>query len=197
MEDRRHGYPQSGDPIVVVLMGVSGSGKSTVGTLLAEQLGCSYFDADAFHAPEAIAKMKSGTPLDDRDRLPWLARIAQKIETLVADDESGVIGCSALKRVYRDILFGRDAGNGFSRERVALVYLRGSYDLIRGRLTVRQGHFMPLSLLESQFAQLEEPKADEQPIKVDITPAPDAITAAILRALASRGDPARSTMGAA
>jgi len=168
-------------PIVVVVMGVSGSGKSTVGKALAEQLGCSYFDADDFHAPDAVAKMKSGQPLDDRDRMPWLGRIAQKIETLVADDESGVISCSALKRAYRDILF-----DGIPRARIALVYLRGSYDLIRGRLAARQGHFMPPSLLESQFAQLEEPRADEQPIKIDIAPAPDAITAAILRELAQR-----------
>ena len=172
-------------PIVVVVMGVSGSGKSTVGKALAEQLGCSYFDADDFHAPDAIAKMKSGQPLDDRDRMPWLGRIAQKIETLVADDESGVISCSALKRAYRDILF-----DSIPRARIALVYLRGSYDLIRGRLAARQGHFMPPSLLESQFAQLEEPRPDEQPIKIDIAPAPEAITAAILRELAKRGGPA-------
>ncbi len=177
----------NGDPIVVLLMGVSGSGKSTVGRRLAESLGCGYFDADEFHAPEAIAKMKSGQPLDDRDRMPWLARIAQKIELLVADDESGVIGCSALKRAYRDILF-----DGIPRERVALVFLRGSYDLIRGRLVARQDHFMPPSLLDSQFQQLEEPARDEQPIKVDIAPPPDAIVAAIRREIARR-----ATMGAA
>jgi carbohydrate kinase (thermoresistant glucokinase family) len=170
------------DPIVVLLMGVSGSGKSTIGTRLAAQLGASYFDADSFHSPEAIAKMKGGTPLDDRDRMPWLARIAQKIELLVADDESGVIGCSALKRAYRDILF-----DGIPRERVALVYLRGSYDLIRGRMAARRDHFMPASLLESQFKQLEEPSPDEHAIKADIAPAPDAIVAGILRELAKRG----------
>ena len=180
---------ESGDPIVVVLMGVSGSGKSTVGTLLAAQLGCSYFDADTFHAAEAIAKMKSGQPLDDRDRMPWLARIAQKIELLVADDESGVISCSALKRSYREILF-----DGIPRERIALVYLRGSYDLIRERLASRQGHFMPPSLLESQFAQLEEPEPNEHAIKTSIAPAPDAIAAAILRELDRRSGTA---MGAA
>jgi len=174
--------PESGDPIVVVLMGVSGSGKSTIGKLLAGKLGCPYFDADSFHSPDAVAKMRSGTPLDDRDRMPWLARIAQKIELLVADDESAVIGCSALKRSYRDILF-----DGIPRERVALVFLRGSYDLIRSRLASRQGHFMPASLLDSQFAQLEEPRADEQPIKADITPAPDAVVAAILREIERRG----------
>jgi gluconokinase len=171
-------------PIVVVLMGVSGSGKSTVGTLLAERLGCSYLDADTFHAPDAIAKMQGGRPLDDRDRMPWLGRIAQKIGASVTDDESAVIGCSALRHSYRDILF-----DGIPRERVALVYLRGSYDLIRGRLAARQGHFMPPSLLESQFAQLEEPTPGEQAIKVDIAPAPEAIVAAILRELAKRGVP--------
>jgi gluconokinase len=189
---------EGGDPIVVVLMGVSGCGKSTIGKLLAGQLGCGYFDADAFHAPEAIAKMKSGTPLDDRDRMPWLGRIAQKIELLVADDETGIIGCSALKRRYRDILFGRDAGAGVPRARTALVYLRGSYDLIRSRLATRQDHFMPASLLDSQFAQLEEPKADEQPIKIDITPPPDAIAATILRELVQRfGSPRDPARGAA
>jgi gluconokinase len=173
---------QSDKPIVIVLMGVSGSGKSTIGKLLATRLGCSYFDADEFHAPEAIAKMQSGQPLDDRDRLPWLGRIAQKIEALVADDETGVIGCSALKRRYRNILF-----DGIPRERITLVYLKGSYDLIRGRITARQGHFMPPTLLQTQFDQLEEPKADEQPIKADIAPAPEAVVAAILRELARRG----------
>lgn len=172
---------QSDDPIVVVLMGVSGSGKSTVGKQLAGSLDCSYFDADDFHSPEAIAKMKSGQPLDDRDRMPWLARIAQKIELLVADDESGVIGCSALKRSYRKILF-----DGIPRERYALVFLRGSYDLIRGRMASRHDHFMPASLLDSQFQQLEEPRQDEQPIKVDIAPAPDQVAAAILREIERR-----------
>jgi gluconokinase len=180
---------QSDNPIVILLMGVSGSGKSTVGKLLATRLGCGYFDADEFHAPEAVAKMRSGQPLDDRDRMPWLGRIAQKIEALVTDDESAVIGCSALKRRYRNILF-----DGIPRERIALVYLKGSYDLIRGRVAQRQGHFMPPTLLQSQFDQLEEPKADEQPIKADIAPQPEAITAAILRELARRDG---SAMGVA
>jgi gluconokinase len=164
-----------------VVMGVSGSGKSTIGKLLAEKLGCPYLDADSFHSPDAVAKMKSGTPLDDRDRMPWLARIAQKIELLVADDESAVIGCSASKRSYRDILF-----DGIPSDRATLVFLRGSYDLIRSRLASRQGHFMPASLLDSQFQQLEEPRADEQPIKADVAPAPDAVVAAILREIDRR-----------
>jgi len=176
----------SGDPIVVLLMGVSGSGKSTVGKQLAGALGCSYFDADAFHSAGAIAKMQSGTPLDDHDRMPWLGRIAQKMEELLADGESGVIGCSALKRGYRDLLLGRVGDHGTLRTFVPLVYLKGSYDLIRNRLATRQGHFMPPSLLQSQFEQLEEPKLDENAPMFDIAPSPEAIVGAILRELERR-----------
>jgi carbohydrate kinase (thermoresistant glucokinase family) len=168
-------------------MGVSGSGKSTVGKALAGALGCTYFDADTFHSAEAIAKMQSGTPLDDHDRMPWLGRIAQKMEELLADGESGVIGCSALKRGYRDLLLGQVGDPAGLRALVPLVYLKGSFDLIRNRLAARQGHFMPPSLLQSQFDQLEEPAPEEQPIAIDIAPAPDAIVAAILDALADRG----------
>jgi gluconokinase len=177
---------------VVVIMGVAGSGKSTVGARLAEALGCGYFDADAFHAPESIAKMKSGVPLAETDRLPWLARIAAKIEALLAAGQSGVIGCSALKRRYRDILF-----SPVDRERVALVYLKGSYDLIHRRLEARRDHFMPPSLLRSQFDQLEAPGADEQPIVVDIAPAPEAIAATVQRELARRAGDRHSAVGAA
>jgi len=183
---------QSGDPLVVLLMGVSGSGKSTIGKLLAAELGASYFDADAFHSAEAIAKMQSGKPLDDHDRMPWLGRIGLKIETLLADGQSGVIGCSALKRGYRDLLLGRVGDHGSLRTLVPLVYLKGSFDLIRNRLAARQGHFMPPSLLQSQFDQLEEPGKDEQPIKVDIALNPEAIVAAILRAIEQRSGSARS-----
>jgi gluconokinase len=182
---------QSGDPIVILLMGVSGSGKSTVGTLLAAALNAAYFDADAFHSAEAIAKMQSGKPLDDHDRMPWLGRIAQQIETLLADGRSGVIGCSALKRGYRDLLLGGVGDHGSLRGLVPLVFLKGSFDLIRNRLAARQGHFMPPSLLQSQFDQLEEPGKDERPIKVDIAPAPEAIVAAILREIARRSGAAQ------
>lgn len=164
------------NPIVVLLMGVSGSGKSTIGTRLAAQLGASYFDADSFHSPEAIAKMKGGTPLDDRDRMPWLARIAQKIELLVADDESGVIGCSALKRAYRDEIVT-------DRDEVVIAYLKGSHDTIARRMAARHEHFMPLALLDSQFATLEEPTPDEHPIVLSVDQPPGAIASVLIRKL--------------
>jgi carbohydrate kinase (thermoresistant glucokinase family) len=153
-------------PIIAVVMGVSGSGKTTVGKLLASRLGWPFQEGDALHPPENVEKMKGGTPLTDADRLPWLRRIAERIDEWRARGQSGVVTCSALKRNYRDIIVG-------DRREVALVYLEGSPALIRRRLATRRGHFMPPALLDSQFAVLEEPQADESPIVVDIAVTPD------------------------
>ena len=111
-------------PIILIVMGVSASGKTTVARLLAERLHCPFQEGDALHPPANVEKMKSGTPLTDADRLPWLQKIAAEIDLWRAKGESGVVTCSALKRVYRDIIIG-------SRPEVRLVYLKGSYDLIR------------------------------------------------------------------
>lgn len=162
----------SPDPIVAVVIGVSGSGKSTVGTLLAERLGWPFIDGDDLHTPDQIAKMQAGTALDDRDRAPWLARVASWIDARLAAGENGVIVCSALKRAYRDVLVR-------GRANVRIVDLRGSRAVIAERLSRRRGHFMPPRLLDSQLAALEVPGPDENPISVGIDNSPDDIAATI------------------
>ncbi len=164
---------------IVVMMGVSGSGKTTIATTLAEQLGWRMLEGDKLHPAVNIAKMKAGTPLDDDDRWPWLRAIAAEIDRWRASGVSGVVACSALKRAYRDILIG-------PRTDVDLVYLQGSHALIAGRMAARHGHFMPTGLLDSQFATLEEPGEAERPIVVSIEPPADAIVAAIIKQLKQR-----------
>jgi carbohydrate kinase (thermoresistant glucokinase family) len=164
---------------VVVMMGVSGSGKTTIAKGVAEREGWKLVEGDAFHPPANIAKMKAGTPLDDADRFPWLQAIAAEIDRLRAQDQSAVVACSALKRSYRDILIG-------ARSDVLLVYLRGSHALIGARMAARKGHFMPPALLESQFATLEEPAPDERPITVSIDADPDTIVQNVLNRLRER-----------
>jgi len=161
----------------IVVMGVSGAGKSTVGQLIAARLDCPFRDADSFHPPANIAKMKSGTPLTDADRWPWLGAIAAWIAEHRAAGTTCVVTCSALKRAYRDVV--TDA----QRADVRLVYLKGDFDLIAARLAARKGHFMPVGLLQSQFATLEEPGADERPIVVDVAGSPPDIVAEIIRRL--------------
>jgi len=158
---------------IVVMMGVSGCGKTTIAMKLAERLGWQVLEGDRLHPPANIAKMSAGTPLNDDDRWPWLRAIAAAIDDWRANDVSGVVACSALKRVYRDILVG-------PRTDVVLVYLQGSHDLIATRMAARHGHFMPAGLLDSQFATLEEPGEAEHPIVVSIAPMPDAIVDAII-----------------
>lgn len=174
-------------PSVLIMMGVSGSGKSTVGTLLAKTLQWEFGDADSFHPPANVEKMRKGIPLTDDDRWPWLRAIAAWIDKKRAAGACWVVGCSALKRRYRDILIGE-------RTDVRLVYLKGSEDLIARRMATRRGHFMPPSLLSSQFAALEEPGPDERPITVSIEPQPHEIVAQILSLLdaGAEAEPASS-----
>jgi gluconokinase len=134
--------------VIILLMGVQGSGKTTVGRALAERLTWRFADADEFHPPENIAKMAAGKPLDDADRAPWLAAIRAEIDRTLANGSNLVLTCSALKEKYRRQLL---------TDGVALVYLRGSEALIAARLEGRAGHFAKLDLLKSQFADLEEP----------------------------------------
>jgi carbohydrate kinase (thermoresistant glucokinase family) len=160
-------------PSVVIVMGVSGSGKTTIGTRLAACLGWDYEDADGFHPAANIAKMRNGIALTDDDRMPWLRAIAAWIDRTREAGGHGVASCSALKRRYRDILTA-------NRPDVRLVYLKGDEALIAGRMAARKGHFMPATLLKTQFETLEEPGPDENPITVSIDMPPDEIVARIL-----------------
>jgi carbohydrate kinase (thermoresistant glucokinase family) len=153
--------PHASKPVIAIVMGVSGSGKTTIAALVAHALGCQFQESDDLHPRANIEKMRRGMPLTDADRIPWLRRIADEIDGWRARGESGVLTCSALKRSYRNIIIG-------DREDVSLVYLRGSYDLIHRRMVARHEHFMPVALLDSQFQALEEPSPDERPTIVDV-----------------------------
>jgi carbohydrate kinase (thermoresistant glucokinase family) len=163
-------------PAVVVVMGVSGSGKSTIGTLLAGRLQWEFQDGDWFHPAANVDKMHKGIPLTDEDRWPWLASIAAWIDQTREAGRHAVIACSVLKRRYRAAVIGKRAD-------VRLVYLKGDEELIARRLATRHEHFMPPSLLHSQFVALEEPAPEEDPIIVSIAPRPNEIVAQILSAL--------------
>ena len=164
---------------IVVVMGVSGSGKTTVAAMLAGRLHVHFLEGDDLHPPANVQKMRGGTPLTDDDRWPWLAAIARRIDDWRAAGEGGVVTCSALKRAYRRIIVG-------DRPEVALVYLQGSQEVIHARMAARHEHFMPVALLESQFRILEEPGPDERPIVVDVAPSAAAIVATIVRELEKR-----------
>ena len=168
--------PSSIGPAVVIIMGVSGSGKSTVGAMLAARLHWRFEDGDWFHPAANIEKMHKGIPLTDEDRWPWLGAIADWIDQLRRRGGHGVIACSALKRAYRDKI---RAG----RSQVTFVFLEGSKSLIADRLAHRHGHFMPPSLLDSQFEALEQPDPDEPVITVDIAKSPEAQVQDIEQAL--------------
>src|SRR5688500_3856567 len=154
--------------MVIILMGVTGSGKTTTGRMLARELGWRFYDADDFHPAANVEKMSRGTPLDDADRAPWLARLRELVRARVEGGESAVLACSALKESYRRHLL--------IDEGVKLVYLKGGDGLIRERLRGRRGHFMKPAMLDSQFAALEEP---ERALSVDISLPPAEIVRAI------------------
>jgi len=161
--------------MIVIVMGVTGAGKTTVGRLLATKLGAEFLDADDYHPPANVAKMKAGTPLDDADRAPWLARLNAILREHARDGRSAVLACSALKTAYRTKLV-----DGLAEARV--VYLHGSRALLAERLAARRGHYMNPALLDSQLATLEEPS---QAIVVDIDRPPEEIVRAIRKALGS------------
>jgi gluconokinase len=150
--------------VIIIIFGVSGAGKTTVGELLARELDWHFFEADDFHSPANIEKMRRGVPLTDNDRWPWLENLRELIKRCVAANGNAVLACSALKRLYRKHL-------RVSAE-VKLVFLRGDYELISEQLRHRRGHFMDPTLLRSQFAELEEPQPDEEVPTIELGRAP-------------------------
>ena len=188
-----------GSPPILVIMGVSGSGKSTIAEELSARLGWPFEEGDSLHPEANIAKMHAGIPLTDADRLPWLERVAAWIDGQRAKKQPGIITCSALKRAYRQIIIG-------DRPEVRFVYLRGGRDLIAEHLSGRHGHFMPSALLRSQIDTLEEPDPSEDPLTVDVGDSAAQVAEEIIRLLGNsvtirnvwrRGTPkARKCIGA-
>jgi gluconokinase len=165
---------------IVVVMGVTGCGKTTIGRLLAERLGVAYAEADSFHPPANVAKMITGQALDDDDRYPWLEEIADWIRARVQGGEGGVVSCSALKVRYRDLL--REAGAG-----VWFLHLDADRDLITRRVAARHDHFMPVSLIDSQFRALEPLRLNEEGAVIDASARPeDILRIAVARLNADR-----------
>jgi len=158
--------------MIVLVMGTTGSGKTTIGTLLANKLGWTFLDADDFHPAANIAKMKQGIPLDDADRVPWLAAIHAELKRQSAAGKNCVFGCSALKQSYRDTI-----GAGLD---MRIVYLKGTYEEMRAHILARHGHFAGEGILAGQFRDLEEPK---DAIVISVAQTPDQIVQAILREL--------------
>jgi len=146
--------------VIVIVFGVSGAGKTTIAKLLAEQLGWQFYEADDFHPRDNIEKMRSGRPLTDEDRWPWLERLREQITHSITAKDNAVFACSALKRAYRDRLRVSDD--------VTFVFLRGDYALIAEQLRHRRGHFMNPELLRSQFADLEQPEPDEDVLTIEL-----------------------------
>src|SRR5258705_4937438 len=163
-------------PCALIVMGVSGSGKSTIADGLAERLRWTFEDGDRFHPASNVAKMSAGHPLTDEDRWPWLQAIANEIDRVCKAGEHAVIACSALKRPYRDILV-------HGRQDVRIIYLQGTRDLIASRLALRKGHFMPPRLMASHFGTLEPPDASENPVTVSIDAPIETIVDDIVRQL--------------
>lgn len=165
-------------PNALIVMGVSSSGKSSIGKALAERLGWRFADGDDFHPKANVEKQRAGQPLTDEDRWPWLQSIADEIDRVTAEGGKLVVACSALKRVYRELLV-------HGRHDIRIVYLDGSKELIAKRMAARKNHFMPPSLLDSQFKTLEVPGNDERVIRVSIDDDIDGIVDAITKQLPS------------
>ncbi|XP_045696417.1 probable gluconokinase isoform X1 [Phyllostomus hastatus] len=181
-------------PAAILVMGVSGSGKSTVGALLASELGWKFYDADDYHPEENRIKMGKGIPLNDQDRIPWLCNLHEILLRDVASGQHVVLACSALKKVYRDILIqGKDGAlakrdepgkeGKLAEVKLLTVHLSGSFEVISERLSKRKGHFMPPELLQSQFDTLEPPSAPEKFIQVSVDKSLSEIIAIIVKAL--------------
>jgi gluconokinase len=153
--------------VIVIVFGVSGAGKTTIGKLLADELGWRFYEADDFHSQANIEKMRRGIPLTDEDRWPWLDSLREQIKQCVAADANAVLACSALKRAYRQHLR--------VSEDVKFVFLRGDYALVEKQLCSRHGHFMNPPLLHTQFADLEEPEPDEHVLTIELGNTPEEI----------------------
>ena len=178
-------HPTDQQPVLVI-MGVSGSGKSTVAGILAGQLGWDLEEGDDLHPPANVAKMSAGTPLTDQDRWPWLDKVAEWITEHTAAGLPGIITCSALKRIYRDRMRG---------DHVIFVHLTGDRDTIGRRISARQDHFMPPALLDTQIATLEAPGPDENVLEVNLGRPPAEEAAEIITRLALRPEPGSTTLG--
>jgi gluconokinase len=170
------GNNESMDPGVIVVMGVAGSGKSTIAAELARRLGWRFAEGDAFHPASNVEKMRNGVALTDADRWPWLDTIAAWVGKTREAGEQCVVACSALKRAYRERIA---AGRGDVR----FVYLQGSYDVVAKRMATRTGHYMPLALLRSQYETLEEPGSEENPIVLSIERPADELAARIVEVI--------------
>lgn len=162
--------------MIIVMMGICGAGKTTIGRALAERLGIPFTEGDSFHPPENVARMKAGHPLTDADRAPWLKALATAITAWSTAGEEMVMSCSALRRSYRD-QFRAAAPD------VVFVHLHGAVDLVRARMATREGHFMPIALIDSQIADLEDPTGEPGVIVVDVAGTPEEIVDRIVAQL--------------
>ncbi|MBY5827473.1 gluconokinase [Rhizobium leguminosarum] len=172
---------QMNRPHAIIVMGVSGCGKSSVGEKLAEALRLAFVEGDALHPAANVEKMSKGIPLTDEDRMPWLDRIGEDMKASLEKSEGIIVSCSALKRLYRDRLRAAAGGNLF------FVYLEGSRALLMKRMAERKGHFMPVSLLDSQLATLEVPTGEQGVVTVDIDDTVEGIATKALEGLATLG----------